>query len=267
MSGSVFFATLRRHWRAMIYWGLGIASMALYIVVLIPDSKTLQQYAKLLDSLPKFMVAGLGGTDTAFIATPGGFLAYGFFGWIMVVLAAYGVVVGLNITANEEDRGIMDVLLSMPVPRWRIIVEKFLAYAVAVVVIVGMSLVVLLVGVGRSDSFNLSTQQLIASTFNMIPPTLLVMAFTAFIATLVRRRSTAIGISAAFVAASYFIDFIGKGAGLTTGVRNLSFFTYYDATGVMQNGLVVLNVLGLLVVALLMFGGTIWAFQRRDVGL
>ncbi len=268
MSGSIFLETVRRNWRGMLLWGLGIALMAAYIVLIIPDSKTLQQYSSLIKTLPSVLINAIGGGDAASIGTPAGFMAYGFFGWIMLVMATYGVLAGLNITANEEDRGIMDVLLSLPLPRWRIVLEKFLAYCVIIAVIVLFSVVVLIWGIQNSVALNsIPISRVLESSLNFIPSTLLVMAFTAFVAVIVRRRTTAAAIAAVFVIASWFIDTLGRSAPSTDALRTLSFFRYYDSSGVMQNGLVLANVFGLLGVVVLLLVGTVWLFQRRDVGV
>ncbi len=268
MSGTGFVETLRRHWIALTLWALGIASMALYIILVIPDMKTLQQYGDLIKNMPSFLLNALGASDAASIGTPAGFLGYGFFGWIMLVMATYGVIYGLDITANDEERGIMDILLSMPLPRWRIVLEKFLAYTVGVIVIAVTSLVVLLWGINQSAALqSITAGQVVASSFNFIPATLIVMAFTAAIATLVRRRSAAAAIAAVFVIASWFVDFIGRSAPSMDGVRAFSFFKYYDASSVIVHGLVVGNVLGVLIVAVALVAGAVWLFERRDVGV
>ena len=42
---------------------------------------------------------------------------------------------GMRVTANEEDSGILDVVLSLPVRRWQVMVEKIAAYLVTIVMI------------------------------------------------------------------------------------------------------------------------------------
>ncbi len=267
MSGVVFIETLRRNWRAMLIWGIGVASMAGYIMVVIPDMKTLQQYAGLIKNLPPVLINALGG-DTASMGTPSGFLAYGFFGWIMLVMATWAVLTGLSLTANEEDRGIMDVLLALPLPRWRIIVERFLAQLVILILIVLISFMVLAWGSQQTEVLrSIPFDRIAGSTFNFIPATLFVLTLTALLAVIVRRRSTAAAIAAIIVIGSWFIDTVGKSAPSTDAIRTVSFFRYYDSSGVMQNGLVASHVIGLLVVSALMLAAAVWFFQRRDVGV
>jgi ABC-2 type transport system permease protein len=267
MTGSIFMETMRRNWRAMLIWGIGIASMAAYIIVVIPDMKTLQSYSALLKSLPPVLVNAMGG-DSASMATPGGFLAYGFFGWIMLVMATWGVLAGLSLTANEEDRGIMDILLSLPLARWRIIIEKFLAQLVILIVILLISFAVLAWGTQQTEVLrSIPFDRIAGSTFNFLPATLFVLTLTALLSVVVRRRATAVMLSAIIVIASWFVDTIGRSAPSTDALRSISFFRYYDSSGVMQNGLVPAHVIGLLVVSALMLIASVWFFQRRDVGV
>lgn len=268
MSGVVFLETLRRHARTMLYWALGVASMAVYIVLVIPDMSTLTKYNDLIKGMPTVLLSALGASDTVAMGTPAGFLGYSFFGWIMLVLAVYGVISGLDITANDEDRGTLDVLLSLPLPRWRIVIEKFAAYALAVVVIALTSLIVLLWGIRQSPALQtISDGQVIAGTLNFIPSTLLVMAFTAAVAVVVRRRNAAAGIAAVFVIASWFVDTLGRSAPSLDTVRTFSFFRYYDSMSVVLHGFVIGNVVLLVVIAVLLLAGAVTAFERRDIGL
>ena len=232
MSGSVFFETLRRRKWALLYWAVGIALLAAYIVVVIPDVKAITSYNALIKSLPPIMM-NLLGTDASALASPAGFLGYALFGYMILVLAAYGVIYGLDITANDEERGAMDVLLSMPIPRWRIVLEKFLAYTVGIILIAVLMIIVLLWGISSSAGLSsISAGQVIAASINFIPATLFVMAITALLAVVFRRREVAVAIAAMFVVASWLIDTIGRAAPSFDGLRALSFLKYYDGANV-----------------------------------
>jgi len=267
MTGVIFRETLRRNWKMATYWAIGIASMAVYAIVVIPDSNTLKQYADLLNTMPSFIMNMMGGADAKFAASPEGFLAISFFGWIMLVMAMYGVIAGLSVSIFEEDRGIMDMLLSTPVKRWTVIVEKLLAFTLLILGIVVVTFLTLWFMTSRSPLFTISVGRMLEGCVNMIPGTFVVMTFTALMGVVVRRRNTATAIAAIFVTVSYFVDVIGRTAQVTNALRYFSFYSYYDSTGVLQNGLVPANVIGLLVVSLALFAGSLWFWQRRDVGV
>lgn len=272
MTGVIFRETLRRNWKVAIGLAIAMASLSFYVVAVFSDSDLMKQYTQLLTSMG-WAVQMFGGGDAAFTASPAGMVAFGLFSWTILILAGYAVVAGLNITSNEEERGIMDVLLSAPVPRWKLVAEKLAAYLVVVLIALALTGVanVLLVQssqtLGDVSQGGASMARVVEGTFNMLPSTLLVIAFTALVATLVRRRNTAALIAALFVVGSYLVDIVARTAQAGEAIRALSFFRYYDATAAMRDGLVWGNVLGLIAVAALMAIGAAYFFQRRDVGV
>lgn len=269
MNGAVFTNTLKRNWRSMLYWGIGIGLIAYLQVALLPNTDSLQQMAELMETLPPVLLQAFGGGDVAAIATPEGYLSFRYFGFVLIVFAVYALIAGLNVTAAEEDKGILDVVLSQPLPRWRLVIEKFLAYALLILGMVIVSFLGLWLGVASTPAFAIDTMKLLQGSFNILPGALVMLAATTLIATLTRRRSTAGTIATIFLVASYFLDFLGRTVSETfvNSLSTLSFFTYYDGGNVMQNGLNWGNVVLLLGATALLTAGAVWAFQRRDIGV
>lgn len=267
MSGVVFMETLRRNWRGMLYWGIGLSVYGYFITSFVKDANILKQYAEITKSLPVAMLKFLG-TDASTLATPEGFLGYGFFGYALIILAIYAILAGLNVTANEEDQGIMDILLSLPLARWRLVIEKFLAYTLMIVVIIAFALAGLYIG-NQASAVQIDVGHLIAGVVNILPGTLLTLAFTMFVAVLFRSKGTATAVASIFVIGSYLVNFLGLAASgtIVDQLRGISFFYYYDYNSVLVNGLNWGNVALLVAVAALLFGGCLWLFQRRDVGV
>lgn len=268
MSGVVFWNTLKSHWRGALYWGIGMGLLAYYILVIIPDVDALNQYAEMAATLPPVLMQMLGVSDSATLLAPEGFIGFGFFGYALLILAAYAVIAGLNVTANEEDEGILDIVLSLPLARWRLVVEKFAAHLVLTLGIVLMAILGMWLGVQQSV-LDLNMARLVEATLNMLPGILFMIALTVFISVLVRRKAVAIGIVAGIIAASYFLDFIGKAVtnDIVQVVQKLSFYTYYDSAGVITHGLNAGNVALLLALTVILMAGALWFFNRRDVGL
>lgn len=268
MRGVVFVETLRQNWRGMLYWGVGLALLGLLILNLITDVDALKQVAQLMETLPPALLKAMGMDDLTQLATPEGFLGGAYFGRVILILSVFGVISGLNITANEEDQGILDVLLSLPLPRWRLIIEKFAAYTVMTVGIVALGFLGLCAG-ERASGLAINTFRLLESSFNVLPTVLVIVAFTTLAGAIFRRKGTATMVTAIFVIASYFVDLMGRAASdsFLNQVRVLSFFSYFDNDGVMRDGLAWGNVALLLVVTGVFVAGSLWFFQRRDVGV
>jgi putative exporter of polyketide antibiotics len=267
MYGIIFIETLRRHWRGALYWGLGFGLMGAYILGIINNVDVLEQYAAIANSMPPAIFQMLGLSDASALATPEGFVAFGFFTYSAILLSVYGVMAGLNITANDEDDGILDSFLSLPVQRWQVIIEKFLAYAVFVALILALSMVGLFFG-SRLSQLELNMGRMLESCINLLFPVLFVIALTACIAVLVKRKSTTIAVVSTVVVSSYFVNFLGKMAGdsIAANISALSYFHYVDAEGVMKNGLNAGNSAVLVIGMLVCVATSVGLFQKRDVG-
>ena len=251
MAGAVFIETLRRGWRSMIYWGIGMGLYGGIIILMLPDVNVLKQAADLITSLPPFIVKMVGGDDITFMTTPAGFLATKFFLFAPIMFGIYVIRAGLDVTSNEEDRGIMDVTLSLPVRRWRIVVERMLGYAVLLSGIVTITFLSLLISDALSPNVNIASSVLFPATINILPSMLLLLAVTVLVGAAAPRRGVALAIATIFLIGSYVIDLLGSMAtgSLAASLRTISFYSYYDSSGVMQHGLTLGNVLILLAVA------------------
>ncbi len=265
----IFFETLRRGWRTMLFWGIGIGLIAVMNVMAVPDVKGLQATAEAISKLPPFVVQMVGGGDLAFLASPAGYLNNQYYAIVLVIFGVYAIIAGLNITANEEDKRILDVLLSMPVPRWRIILEKFLAYGVMIAGIIVISTAALFISIQTTPESAVPNTTLIEASISILPGALTVLAFTALIATLVRRRNRAASIAVVFLIGSWFIDILGRtvSTSFMNNARVISFYAYYDTASVMQHGLSLVNIAVPLAAAILMVAGSVWAFQRRNISV
>ncbi len=267
--GVTFMETLRRQWRGIIFWGGGIGFLAFIQVIIVPTVDALEQMAELMETLPPALMQAFGGEDAAFMSTPEGYLAVQYFSMVALVFAAYAVAAGINVTANDEDKGILDMTLSLPIPRWQMIVEKALAYSLLIVAINLVSLFGLWLGILPSTAINVDMGRILVANLNILPVAFFVFGFTIMISVMVRRRSQALAIASALVIIGYFVDTIGLAASnsIINDLRVFSYYRYYDFTEVVKNGLVMENVLILMVAAVICFAASLFFFQRRDISV
>ena len=268
MIGSVFLETLKQTWKQMVYWGVGLAAMALLIVLMVPLFD-MQSMAQLLESFPPVILAMVGiGDDLTVFTTNEGFVALGFFGKSALIFAVYPVVMGMRISANEEDNGTSDVLLSLPISRAQVMVEKFLAYAVSVVGVVVLIYLGLHAGVVLGG-VDLDVAGLAEVTFYLIPLMVFVMAATMLIAVLARRRTIALGIVTAFVIVSYMLQTIGAAAEGTVAesVGAISFLTYYNAGEILSQGFIWPHIAGFVGLSAVMLLAALYRYEQREIGI
>lgn len=264
--GSIFQETIRRNFMSALYWGIGLAAMACLLALMLPLIDALDITAW-LETMPPIVLRAMGvGEDVSFIGTPEGFIAVGFFSKFALIFAVYPVIAGLNVTSNDESNGTLDVLLSLPVSRGRLILETVAAYMVFSAMIVVLVFAGLILGL-QFVSVEVDFGRLLVLVLNLLPLLFFVLAFTVFVGALVGRRQLAIGIVTAYIVGSFMIQTI---AGLAEGsiaeaIGALSFFSYYDAAGIIQEGFIWWHVAGLAGVALALLFGALFIFQRRDL--
>jgi ABC-2 type transport system permease protein len=271
MTGVTFLETLRRSWRGMVIWGVALALTTWMQVIVVPDVDALRAMGDMMASLPPVVLSMLGTNDLQFLATAEGYLASQYFGIMLLIFGIYAVVIGLNVTINDEERGIMDMMLSLPISRAALIVERTLAYAVLLIGVIVISFVGLMIGVYMTPVLaeGISMERMIIGTLNMIPGSLVMLTFTVFVGAALRRRAAAAGLAAAFIVGSYLIDTLGRAATDSpfSALRAMSFYSYYDGTGVIQNGVEAGSVVLLIAAVVALVALSLTFYRRRDIGL
>lgn len=270
MGGVVFAETLRRSWRQVIYWGIGLFVWALYPFIMLPDMDALADYADLVEELPPALVSAIGMQDAASFGTPEGFVGYAYFGFLLLILSVFGVIAGLNVSANEEESGALDVMLSLPVPRWRVIVEKVAAYSLMAVGIVLVGHIGLMVGDSIATiEMNIDAMRYLEGSLSLLPGTWFVIVVTAFLGTVIRRRSTAMAVAGGFVTASYMLDMVGRAAqsDVADAIRQVSYFAHYNGSEVLSEGLAIGSIVLVLAVSVILFLSSLQLFERREIAL
>ncbi|MCS6835828.1 MAG: ABC transporter permease [Anaerolineae bacterium] len=268
MQGELFTETLRRSWRTALYWGLALGFISLFTVAFVQDMDALKQYQELFKTMPAGLLAALG-MDISREMTPESFINLAVFAQLVMIMPIYGIVAGLSLTSNDEDEGIMDMVLTAPVARWRVIVERFAAFCVFIVLIALLNHLGVWLGGTFLTSLPLDMNKLAVASLSLIPLMIFTAALTALIATLVKRRTVAIGLAVLIVIISYFLDTLGAAAtdSIVGALRPLSYFRYYDSANIMFEGVQPLNLLILLGGAALMIAAAVYRWERRDVGL
>jgi ABC-2 type transport system permease protein len=266
MRGVVFKHTLRHTWLPMILWGAGLGLMGLVTILMTP-LLDMAKLTEILETIPPILLKAAGmPDDVQFALSPEGMIAVGFFGKFALLFAVYPVVMGMRVTANEEDEGIMDVLLSAPIPRRRLMLEKLAAYGLTILGVVLIVLGFLWLGTTLAqETYNLN--RIIESGVNLLLLLVFVLAFTAFIGATVRRKQTALAVVTIFIVTSFMVETLGalvSGSPLAS-IRLLSFFNYYQAADVMQRGLAWASISMLAVITAGLLAGALNAFQKRDI--
>ena len=154
-TGIIFRRTLRDSRGGILGWGIGIGLITVMVILLYPTLTQFEGFAQMLESpIYKAMLGEM--ADAAAFLSPEGFIAVYVLALAPLYLAVYLVILGLNVTAGEEERGTVDLLLSTPTPRWQVIVEKFAAMIVITVLIFAINYVMALAALALTPEMDVS---------------------------------------------------------------------------------------------------------------
>lgn len=262
-TGVIFRQALRDSRGSIIGWGIGMAVFSFYVSIIFPFIQGFQEFNDIMSN--PIMQAFLG--EAADFASPAGFLGIYFFTFAPLMLAVYGIVYGMGITLAEEDKGILDVLLSMPVPRWRLIVERYLAFVVAVLIVLAIALGGFFAGMLFTPEITIDLGDMLLGVLNILPVLLFITTMTLLLATLLRSRGAVAGIATAVLVASYFLNSLTEMMQEPfSNLRYGSIFHWYGGGRVLVDGIDWGGFLLLSALTVIMFALSLFSFERRDLG-
>ncbi|MHC4958192.1 MAG: ABC transporter permease subunit [Planctomycetota bacterium] len=133
---SVYGQSLWRRRHSIWWWTLGLCLLAGLSAGFWPTlSKGAEQLEGLLELVPREVFAAFGVSDPAMVLTPAGFLnsrVYGSLG--LIVMVVFAIAMGTAEIAGDIRRGTMDVLLSTPVRRGKLVLQRWAAMATLIAV-------------------------------------------------------------------------------------------------------------------------------------
>ena len=260
---NVFTKTVR-DLRWPTFWvALGMGAMTGYFALLFPT------YAKIIDlnailekmgPAAKLMGASLGDASTLV-----GFLHIELFSMILpALMVAFAAGMASGFTAGEESRGTIDVLLSYPVSRRRLVLEKTLAVVLGCIVSAVVVWVFAMVGAAASASA-LPGDKLAAALVMLVLIGLAFGAIALAISAFTGNRGASIGIAVALMVVMYLVDALANIVDSLGMVRPLSLFRYYMGGDPLRNGISFPDAGVLAAVAVLFLVISLIAFERRDL--
>jgi ABC-2 type transport system permease protein len=179
-------------------------------------------------------------------------------------IVAFAAGVASGFTAGEESRGTIDVLLSYPVSRRRLVLEKWLAVALACVVAVVVLWIFAEAGAAISASA-LPGDKLAAALVMLVLMGLAFAGIALAISAFSGNRGASIGITVALLVVMYLVDALANIVDGLGAIRPLSLFHYYMGGDPLRNGLSFPDAAVLAAVAAIFLALSVVAFERRDL--
>ena len=265
MLSSILLKTLWDQRRTFLWWSAGVSALNVLNVSLYPSVADVPELDAIFESMPE-AIGRLFVGEVENLTSPEGYLnSQNFIVMLPLIFLVFTIGRGSGAIAGEEERGTLDLLLSYPIRRSRVVLEKFAAMVAATLALgtvswLSMAAPALVIDMEipllRLAEANLSCA-LLGLTFGT-------MALAFGCAT--GSRGMSLGGASALAVAAYFVNALAPIVDGLESIQKLSPFYLYIGADPLSNGLDLVHagVLAGLCAAFLAVG--VLLFGRRDLG-
>jgi ABC-2 type transport system permease protein len=264
---SIFTRVLNDRRRGGLWWALGMALGVASIVGLWPSVKEDQRIDRVVEHLPASMRALIGTQATIPLSSAAGYLQARLFSTTLpILLLVYAIGLGAGAIGTAEENGTLQLVVTAPIARKRIALERFAASACLLffMILVGLGTSLLLGGLVDLAK-DLSMTRMIIATAAVAELALLHLAIAFTAGAMSGKRGTAISVASAIAVGGYLLYGIAASAGAVQFVRVISpWWWLLDRNLLVQSptflalGLPLLLAIGIFVVGVVQF-------DRRDL--
>jgi ABC-2 type transport system permease protein len=248
-----------RRQTGIIGWGFGIFITALLFPLMF--TQVTEQFAQLnFQDIAVYQAFGVGND----FATLPGFLATYLSSMFIPLLAAYAIILGTSLLAGEEDDGSLEMLLTLPLPRWQIVLAKAIVLAVAIGVVsfavgAGYALAAATINVEST----LTGGDLLMAGLNLWPIMLVVGMFSLFLGAYLPSRRPCWIVATILLLVTYLLNNFSVVSPNLKDAAMFSPFRYYN-NGLNEPIYAIENMTLFVIIGVCLLLAML-AFQRRDV--
>ncbi|MDP9850066.1 ABC transporter permease subunit [Streptosporangium lutulentum] len=259
--------SLRDYRRGLIGWTVGIgAFMLLYLSVyssIVADPEVYGPAA--LAKFPGAMKDLMGGLDN--FTSGAGYLqavAYQLFGPLLFAMCA--VALGNQVIAQPEEKGTLELTLTLPIDRRRLFLERFAALALG---LFGVALLTFALIAGMASALDMGVPfgNIAAAHTGLYLLVLFLGTVTATVGAATGRKNLAMAVTGVWAVGGYVVETLGRDVAAVSWLRWLSPFHYFLDGRPVYQGLPVGDYLVLAGATVVLLLTAMLAFDRRDVGV
>lgn len=244
--------------RSVLAWGLPLGLWSGFIVAIYPSVEDALSSA--VESYPEALREAFGVGELTTVAQ---YLHAEMLSLIaplaMGYLAARAMASGLS---GAAESGRLDVLLSAPVSRTRLVAAGFAATAIELALVLALALALTMAGSALAGA-GLPFTKALAGYANVWPLALLTAGLTVVACSRSLRTSVVTGVAAGLLVTMYVLDLVGRLDPNLDEVRYASVFRYYG--NAIADGIDVVAFAGVTAAALGLAALGGWLFERRDL--
>jgi ABC-2 type transport system permease protein len=260
---SVFLKSLRDYRIAILGWGIG---MGLVVVSPMASVTALITTPQAREQLVSLAATFSWNADAIAVDTVGGYAMFKI-GIFIFLIAVWSLLAGSRMLRGEEDRGSMDVLLSLPRPRLNVALEKLAAIWTALLAM-GLLIGLLTFAGGKIFHGDFGLGDALLFGLNLALICAVIGGLALLISQFTQERGPAAGWTAGLLLVFIVVDMVHRVAANTEWISRLSPIYYYNLSKplVPSHGANAGAMVVLLALALILGGLAVWLFVKRDVG-
>ena len=188
---TIYLKTWRDHWKTLLAWSFTLIALVSLQMSIYPSiSKNSTAIQGFLEAYPDAIKKIFRMQD---YTTGPGFLGTELYSMMIpLVLIAVGATWGASASAEEEDRGTADVLLTLPISRVQILIAKISATTTAIFFLAFLAVANILVLKSAVD-LEISLSKLLAGTASSIALGLFFAGISFFVGSMSRKKGGAVG--------------------------------------------------------------------------
>jgi ABC-2 type transport system permease protein len=205
-----------------------------------------------------------GGREINIFSFPG-FVDIELLSYWALMIGFYAAYVGVGAVSRDVERKTMDILLSTPVSRRRLLLERGAAVAAMMLVLSLLGGLGVIIG-GHQAGVDVAAGHVMAAFIGCWPMLVVISSISMTLSVVMNDQKAAMGLSFAVVLVSYVLSYA---AYLTEGLRPLRWVTpmgYYDHTGLILGDWTRWGDVGVLfatAAAIMLLA--VWLFQRKEL--
>jgi ABC-2 type transport system permease protein len=261
----VFLKSLRDLRRSFAWWTVGLAGYVALIASVYPPDRDNPDLAKLVESSPEALKAFVAFGGQFDFTSAAGYLGSELLSFMMPALFLVAAVGhGAGTLAGEEERGTIDLLLSSPLSRTRVALEKLAAMCVELAALGAVLWLALWVG-ARAFSMEVSVAHLASATALLVVLALAYGAIAFMVAAATGRKTLAIGLTVALAVGAYLVNSLASLVEVLEPFQKATPFYHYAVADPLRQGLDPWHTLFLLAVGAVAAAAGVLLFDRRDL--
>lgn len=253
--------TLRRLRGQILGWGIGLALYGLMMGAMYDTVNAIEGMQELLASYPKELWAFFG--DMMNLSTPEGYFGTYFSSYIPLIVGIFAAGAAAGLLAGDEERGTLDLTLSYPVSRTAVFLGRWLAFAVA------LALILFIGYLGWAVTLPMNSMDVTAGALLLpfVPMWALLLLFGALallLSLLLPSARMAAMTAGALLVANFLLVGLANLNQDLKPIMDLTPFAFFQS-GDALNGLNWAWIAGLVGAALLLTALAWFLFRRRDI--